>query len=322
MSKYIPVKEKYYETQRKQRLGEKQINNQGLLMTVTKYNKYIDMEVTFEDGTIVNTNYYSFTHGTTHNDNYKKQVKTDHYNNKVGEISTNNQGYKMKIIKADDWYNIYVEFQDNYKTIVKTDYGTFKKGQIKNPCKPGKYGQITGSKYSSKEKGSKTKEYNTWNLMFSRVNESYKEKNKSYKDIKICDEWYYYPNFFEWITSQENYELWKNNDNWAIDKDILSDPNNKIYSPDTCCLVPRFINDAIRMFHKEDGMPNGVCQNGKGYSVRHVLSGKTYFSKLEDALKAYYEYKEDKIKNAAKTAYNNNLITEKCYKGLLNYTNY
>lgn len=239
-----------------------------------------------------------------------------------GEISKNNQGYEMKIIKVENWYNIYIEFQDNYKTIVKTDYSTFRKGLIKNPCKPGKYGQITGNKYPTKINGIKSKEYNTWINMFKRITETNKEKNKVYENVKICEEWYYYPNFYEWIINQENYHLWKDDNKWAIDKDILSDPNNKIYSPDTCCLVPRFVNDAIRMFHKEDGMPNGVCRNGSGYSVRHVLSGKSYFSKLEDALKAYYEYKEDKIKNAAERAYNNNLITEKCYKGLLNYSNY
>ena len=43
-------------------------------------------------------------------------------------------------------------------------------------------------------------------------------------------------------------------------KDIFSDSNNKTYSPQTCCLVPRYINDVIRKRNKTD-LPNGVSKN-------------------------------------------------------------
>lgn len=294
-----------------ERLGEEIINHQGLKMTITKYVSAMDIEVTFEDGTAIKTIYNSFKSGKTQNPNYR-----------IGETKKNKKGYEMKIVEYNNSDDITVEFQDEYKGRVHTSYQYFKNGITGNPNEPGRYGEIIGNIYSTKINGERLKEYETWRGIFRRLNESDKGRNSVYKDVTICKEWYYYPNFVDWVRSQPNYELWKNGDKWAIDKDILSDPNNKIYSPETCCLVPRFINDSVRIFHKKDGLPNGISRNGKGFSVTHVLSGKTYFTTQEEALKAYKEYKRDKIDKAANLAYEQGLITQRCYEGLLTYTNY
>ena len=51
------------------RIGEKNINKQGLEMTVINYRNCADIDVQFSDGTIVNTTYHYFLKGSTTNYN-------------------------------------------------------------------------------------------------------------------------------------------------------------------------------------------------------------------------------------------------------------
>ena len=105
-----------------------------------------------------------------------------------------------------------------------------------------------------------------------------------------------------------------------IDKDILSDPLNKIYSPETCCLIPHYINAIIaRNFSKDkqDGLPEGVySRNGKYY---YFDKKRIFCETAEDAKDKYRKNRLDKLKSIAEKAYLNKDITETCYKGLLNY---
>ena len=104
------------------RIGETNVNNQGLKMTIIKYEKYDDIDVQFEDGTIVeNKSYDHFLKGHIINKNYR-----------IGETNINNQGLKMVIIGYKDSHNINVQFEDG--TIVENrQYGDFLIGNIVNP---------------------------------------------------------------------------------------------------------------------------------------------------------------------------------------------
>ena len=64
--------------------------------------------------------------------------------------------------------------------------------------------------------------------------------------MTVCEEWLYYPNFVDWVHSQENFNFWASDKNTQIDKDILSDAKSKIYSPETCLLVPKCINEIFK----------------------------------------------------------------------------
>ena len=57
----------------------------------------------------------------------------DKSTDRIGEISTNNQGCLMKIISYTNSRNILVEFQDKYKYRVETRYDIFKTGGVYNP---------------------------------------------------------------------------------------------------------------------------------------------------------------------------------------------
>ena len=114
----------------------------------------------------------------------------------------------------------------------------------------------------------------------------------------------YFPNFYEWLHSQENFQKWLNGKRWALDKDILI-KRNKIYSPDTCCLVPQEVNAIfIKGKRKNDNdLPIGVSYNrykssyvagcNIGHSGRHKTIG--YYNTPEEAFYAYKIYKEEYI---------------------------
>lgn len=84
--------------------------------------------------------------------------------------------------------------------------------------------------------GKKITAYVTW---FNMLQRCYKngEKNQTYKDCIVCNEWLRFSNFKQWF--EEN-----NVEGYAIDKDILF-RDNKVYSPQTCCFVPQEINSLL-----------------------------------------------------------------------------
>ena len=111
-------KEKINETlPKEQRLGQIGINNQGLKMTIIKYKNSKDINVQFEDGTIVeNRTYDSFKKGNIANLNYKHSLNL--INDRIGEVSINNQGLKMIIIDYRSANDIDIQFERDKFIIV------------------------------------------------------------------------------------------------------------------------------------------------------------------------------------------------------------
>ncbi len=70
------------------------------------------------------------------------------------------------------------------------------------------------------------------------MNRCYSGKNKSYAAVTVCEEWHNFITFAKWYI--EN-----NIDGWCLDKDLLSN-SYKMYSPSTCCFIPRIINSSIK----------------------------------------------------------------------------
>lgn len=177
--------------------------------------------------------------------------------------------------------------------------------------------------------GKKTKEYETWRGILKRCYDNeYLLREPTYNDCVVADEWLCYENFYNWIISQENYEKWKiGGREWALDKDVIY-KGNKLYSKETCFLVPRSINGLFtnRKLHRGK-YPIGVdylkrlnkfrasCMNPFIKKQEHI---GTYSSSTE-AFKAYKEYKENIIKLVAQQEFKNGSITEKCMLSMLNY---
>ena len=246
--------------------------------------------------------------------------------NRLGEMKINHQGCLMKIVQYNRVDDILVEFQDEHKGIVHTQYQSFIKGNVKNPYYPMVLGVgMIGSKYPAKINNVETKEYQAWGNIIDRCfNKKIKEKYLAYQNVTCCNEWLLYENFYEWLHSQENFNKWGDK-RWEIDKDILV-KGNKIYSPETCCLVPQNINSLFinKSNHRGD-LPIGVKRSGKSFIARcsnPITSKREYLGSYSTpyyAFLAYKKYKEDLIKQIAQIEYNNKNISSRCYKAMLNY---
>lgn len=305
----------------KSRVGETNVSNQGYLMKCINYIDSHNIIVEFQDKykAKVNTTYYCFINGNVDNP----------YNNinKIGEEKLNNQGCLMKIVEYNRYSDIIVEFQDDYKYRKHTEYKCFQSGEIKNPYFPSVHNVgIVGAKYPVKANGKITKEYNTWNNMIKRCfNENVHKKRPTYIECEVCDEWLHFENFYEWLHSQPNFEQWLKLKKSALDKDILI-KGNKLYSPETCCLVPQNINNLLLKCDSTRGNnPIGLYYNEEinSYMVNCCENGhgnyKGSYETLENAFMKYKNEKERVIKEVAIKEYNNGNITKKCYEALLKY---
>lgn len=216
----------------------------------------------------------------------------------------NNYNQKMTIVEYKDAHNIVVEFEDGTK--VKNEYKNFIKGLIKNPS--------TTTCYH----GTKLDSYKTWRSMIRRATDKkYKDKNPTYKNVTVCKEWETFENFKKWW-DENYYEI--NGETMMVDKDWLS-KNNKIYSPDTCIIVPGFINNLIISNNNKRGLPTGIYSSGKNYYIRckhynkKILKGG--FKYVKDAVLEYIRIKEELIKEIAEEY--KDKIPEKVYNAMINY---
>ena len=186
------------------------------------------------------------------------------------------------------------------------------------------------------KKGKKSKEYETWRGILKRcLDDGYLEREPTYNGCSISKEWTYYKNFYDWITSQENYKQWKEGGKgWAIDKDILI-KGNKVYSSETCLLVPMNVNSLFtnRKLHR-GSYPIGVSyskknnkflaycndpfkeRNDGGRYIGHYLGS---YTTPEEAFYAYKKFKEEMIKKVAILEFQRENITQKCYEAMINY---
>lgn len=80
--------------------------------------------------------------------------------------------------------------------------------------------------------------YTKWYSMLNRCySKKYRETGPSYDGVRVDDVWRSVKTFRSWMEGQK----WEG---MQLDKDILVE-GNKVYSPTTCCLVPRYINNLL-----------------------------------------------------------------------------
>ena len=169
-------------------------------------------------------------------------------------------------------------------------------------------------------KGVVSQSYKEWHLMLNRCyNEKLKERLPTYQNCSVCDEWLYFSNFKKWFDNPENGYI----DGYALDKDILV-KGNKVYSPDTCCFVPKEINVLFtKRQNKRGEYPIGVFRNGKGFGAKVNINGKSKrlgtFKSIEIAFNKYKQEKESHIKEIAQKYFNNEMITKRVYDALMRY---
>ena len=240
-------------------------------------------------------------------------------NERLGEINKNKFGTKMKIIayrKSDD---IDIQFLDEHGYVFEHQiYSNFKSGGIKNPfdrniCGIGYMG--VGKYHCKYLNGVHTMEYQNWIAMIRRCYDERRKKTYSsyYGTCEVCSEWHNFQVFGTWY-EQNFYQV--GTERMHIDKDILY-PGNKIYSPDTCSLVPQRINMLFMNKPNKRGLPNGIRKAYGKYLAKYNNEELGAYTTLEDAYNVYAAKKEENIKQIADEY--KELIPEKLYVALYNY---
>lgn len=109
------------------RVGETRIMNCGMEATIIRYGGATDIDVHFEDGTVVkHKTYRAFKKGSISNPNIKASAETC-----LGETRMMNCGMEATIIRYNTGKDIDVRFEDG-AVVEHKEYSKFKKGEIAN----------------------------------------------------------------------------------------------------------------------------------------------------------------------------------------------
>ena len=245
--------------------------------------------------------------------------------NRIGEKKIMNCGDECEIIAYRKAMDIDVRFSTG-EVIYNNCYSNFKKGEILSHFYPTVYNKgIIGLEPTKDKNGKTLKSYEIWVKILGRCyNSKCWEKHPTYKGCSVCDEWLYYSNFKKWF-DENYYEI--DGEKMCVDKDILV-KGNKIYSPNTCCIVPNCINclfiksNAIRgdlpigVSYRKNKKSNNYCA-----TLRITNSRKTKFlGFFETPTEAFYAYKKEKEEHIKKIADKyKNYLHPKVYEAMYSY---
>ena len=142
-----------------------------------------------------------------------------------------------------------------------------------------------------------------WEDMLERAySDKYSHPQSTYFNVKVDEIWHSCQNFSEWVESNKISSLKDfNGEFYQLDKDILI-PRNKIYSPATCCFVPRELNSFFRNSYKSNEYGTlGVQKRGKGFRshCNNPVTGRRMISLQRSSRE---EAQEDYIKNKTHVA--------------------
>lgn len=178
-------------------------------------------------------------------------------------------------------------------------------------------GYLGGTHYSAK-----LGVYQVWKSMLRRCySKEYQDNQPTYIGCSVCDEWLNYQNFAKWaLYNGYSPELF-------LDKD-LCEKGNKLYSPSTCCFVPKDLNNMLtKSTANRTNLPIGVCKSGNKFQARFAYYDPEKDKQRrslgvkktpEEAFGLYKQAKEDYIKKMA-IKYKKTL-PEKAFNNLMNYT--
>ena len=222
------------------RTGEKFKNKSGENFKIIQYFNSSNCTIIFEDG-VIRTN---ISYSRIKNGNISKKSNFATFQDRVGEEHITNQGYKIEIIVYRKESDCDVLFLHS-GLIVNARYKVILKGRVENPFHKTVFNTGYLGVGDFKPKG---KIYETWRSMLRRCYcKKILEKNPTYKDVVVCEEWHNFQVFGKWY--DDNWKTYMVG--WELDKDIL-EKGNKTYSPETCCFVPRVINSLYKTNSKKE----------------------------------------------------------------------
>lgn len=172
----------------------------------------------------------------------------------------------------------------------------------------------------NEKRGEQSRMFISWKNMLRRCYNASGRYAKYYIDCKVSEDWFDFGVFKEWYESQRGCGL-----DYELDKDLLG--NGKLYSPDTCCLLPRKLNSMIvDRVDKLRELPTGVYKNGKGYVARACTGSNDFKNTVlgtyptpEEAHQAYCDFRSKRIAETAQSYYDKGELDERAYKALISF---
>ncbi len=229
----------------------------------------------------------------------------------------------MTITRYQNVHDIDVTFEDG-AIEEHTRYRYFKNGSIVNYNIPSYLGVgYRGyGKYKTRKNNIKTEEYIKWGSMLTRCYSEKLKQRENYIDCFVCDEWLNFQNFAEWYNTNLYYV--PDVDTLDLDKDIKI-KGNKVYSSETCLLIPKRLNSIILNRHNDRGNECiGVSFNyktGKYIASCNMLNSKQRYigsySTKKEAFNIYKKVKEHQIMIALDTY--KKYLPDYIYNAILNY---
>lgn len=219
--------------------------------------------------------------------------------------------------------NVEITFKDTGYTYFVTA-ANIRKGLVKDYSIP----SIYGVGYNTLGKIDRSDSLNNqamikWKSMLRRCYSPKSLKNSpTYIGCIVCDEWLDFKNFRDWFV--DNYKS-ESGICWELDKDLLTGYTTKIYSPETCSLIPSEINRLIVNCsrNKNNPTPIGVELVGEnryrsyctGVDGKRVELG--HYNTAEEAFAEYAKYKDFVLKMKAEEY--KQYLTVELYNKLINY---
>lgn len=163
--------------------------------------------------------------------------------------------------------------------------------------------------------------YKVWQSMLSRCYDfKCHSRYPAYIGCSVCKEWHSLTAFKKWF--DENYI-----EGYELDKDILVE-GNRIYSPETCCFVPKEINrlfeNRSKRLYYDKQLPIGIQfdkYRGK-YLAEITINGKRKYVGRFNTINEAYECREIEkrylISKFIEEYYRSNKITKKVYEAIKN----
>jgi len=240
---------------------------------------------------------------------------------KVGDVLPTKRGGDVTVLSIDGYKKVLVRFNDSMAYEATTTIQSLMDGNIKNPYGITSFGvgYFGLGEFSSKDH---PLAYEVWRGMLRRCyDEKLQEKIPTYIGCTVADEWHDFQNFAKWYTSHDYYGL-----DYHLDKDLMF-RGNKIYSKETCSLVPAKINTILTNLSASNSKSlTGVTYKEKKglFQARIKSSGIVrnlgFFETEIEAHNAYIRNKEKIVKMAAiEHRYE---MEEVIFKALMNWSFY
>jgi thymidylate synthase len=182
----------------------------------------------------------------------KNDLQPINYSNKnelVGKKFKSKYGYECIVFDTETPNKTGQHIKYKVQFLESHSIQTFRKNQLLTGNFVDRYyPSIFGvgfSGYAQVKKNHKhTKEYILWHTMMSRC---YNQSSKSFscygeKGVKVCNRWHNFENFLRDLPKIPYYDEWLKNDDYELDKDILS---GVLYSPKTCIFIPKYYNSML-----------------------------------------------------------------------------